>query len=177
MISIGKKIVIIINGKAASGKDTICDIIAKYYNAIAISEITPIKELAKLAGWNGEKDDKSRKMLADLKALFVAYNDLPLKYSMQKITEFVNSKYEILFIHIREKEEILKVVKNSPIKVYTLFVKRLDEGYINRSYGNVADDGVEDYKYDFYYLGNNKTKSDLEKSFLSFFENNVLSKI
>lgn len=177
MNTLGKKIIIIINGKGASGKDTICKIVGKYYYVKVISEISPIKEIAKLAGWNGEKDDKSRKMLADLKAVFVSYNNLPYNYAMQEIQKFSDSQSEILFIHVREKEEILKIVNNSPIQVYTLFVKRLDQDFTDRIYGNYADDSVEDFDYDFYYIGNNKNKYELEQSFMSFFNNKVLPSI
>ena len=39
-----------------------------------ISSITPIKDLAKLCGWGGEKNEKSRKFLSDLKQLLIDYN-------------------------------------------------------------------------------------------------------
>lgn len=174
MSTLGKKIIIIINGKGSSGKDTICKIVGKYYNVAVISEISPIKEIAKLAGWNGEKDDKSRKMLADLKAIFISYNNLPYHYAMQEIQKFSDSANEILFIHIREKEEILKIINDSPIPVYTLLVKRLDQEFIDRVYGNDADDGVENFDYDFYYVGNNINKYELEHSFMNFFNTVML---
>lgn len=177
MSKLGKKVIIIINGKGASGKDTICKIVGKQYAVNVISEITPIKEIAKTAGWNGEKDDKSRKMLADLKALFVAYNNLPYNYAMEEIAKFSASQQEILFIHVREPEEIQKLVDNSPLPLFTLFVKRLDEDFTDRVYGNDADDRVEDYEYDFYYLGNNKNKEELEQSFMSFFASEILPRI
>ena len=75
-----KKIVIIINGNGGAGKDTLCDFAGEVYDTMNISAITPIKEIAKANGWNGEKDAKSRKFLADLKQIFVEYNDLPCQY-------------------------------------------------------------------------------------------------
>ena len=36
-----------------------------------ISSVDKVKEIARIAGWNGEKDDKGRKLLADLKAALV----------------------------------------------------------------------------------------------------------
>ena len=155
MKTLGKKVIIIINGKGGSGKDAVCNIMSQQYKTAVISEITPIKQLAAAAGWKGEKDDKSRKMLSDLKMLFVAYNDLPFNYAMGEIDKFLLSDNELLFIHIREKEEIDKIVNNCKHKVYTLLVKRTDEFFVQREYGNASDDLVEQYDYDFRYVGNN----------------------
>lgn len=177
MREIGFKSVIVINGQGQSGKDTVCGFVAEEYKARSISEITPIKELAKIAGWNGEKDDRSRKMLSDLKMLFVEYNDLPFNYAIKEIKKFLNSDDEILFIHIRECEEIEKIVKNSPVKTYTLLMKRTDEAYKQRVFGNASDDGVYDYNYDFSYVGNNKTKADLKVSFMKYFKEVVIKRI
>ena len=58
-----EKIVIIINGKGGAGKDTVCEIAARYFNVEIISAITPIKDIARQHGWNGEKDNKARKFL------------------------------------------------------------------------------------------------------------------
>lgn len=75
------KTVIIINGKGGVDKDTLCDIAAYYYLVKNVSTIDPFKEIArKYAGWNGEKDLKSRKFLSDLKQLFIDYNDTPMRY-------------------------------------------------------------------------------------------------
>ena len=62
-IHLKKKIVIIINGKGGAGKDTVCEITSKFFKVRNISAITPIKEIAANFGWNGEKDNKSRKFL------------------------------------------------------------------------------------------------------------------
>ena len=59
-------------------------------------------------GWNGEKSKKSRRFLADLKQLFVWFNDLPQQYLLQKYQEFLENDKDILFVHIRESKEIIK---------------------------------------------------------------------
>ena len=103
-----KKITIIINGKGGAGKDTMCEMAAKHFRTMNVSSIDPIKKIASQNGWNGEKDDKSRKFLADLKKIFTDYNDLPTEYIFGKYKEFLVSDCEILFVHIREPEEIEK---------------------------------------------------------------------
>jgi len=172
-----KKIAIIINGVGGSGKDTICNFVSKCYKTDIISQIDPIKKIAKYAGWNGEKDDKSRKMLSDLKMLFVTYNDLPFSYTMEKIKEFEKSDDEILFIHIREREEILKIVKNSTINVFTLLIRRIDKEFTPRIYGNTSDDKVENYDYDFIFVSDYSPQDELESRFMSFFNTEMIPKI
>ena len=72
-----KKTVIVINGAGGVGKDTLCELASKHFKVYNVSSITPIKEIASMCGWRGEKDDKARKFLSDLKRLTVEYNDYP----------------------------------------------------------------------------------------------------
>ncbi|MBO5879339.1 MAG: hypothetical protein J6Q68_02150, partial [Clostridia bacterium] len=66
-----KKLVMVINGAGGVGKDTLCDFASAHFSVMNISSITPIKEIAAMCGWNGEKSDKARKFLSDLKALSI----------------------------------------------------------------------------------------------------------
>ena len=45
-----KKLVMVINGAGGVGKDTLCEFAMKHFKVMNISSITPIKELAALAG-------------------------------------------------------------------------------------------------------------------------------
>ena len=107
-----KKIAIIINGAGGVGKDTLCDIAAKYFKVTNVSSITPIKEIARNHGWNGEKDARSRKFLSDLKRVFIDYNNLPTNYLYEQYKSFMDSDSEVYFAHIREGEEIDKLHKH-----------------------------------------------------------------
>lgn len=147
-----KKTVIIVNGNGGVGKDTLCDFAAEKYKVRNISSITPIKNIAVQNGWDGGKDAKSRKFLADLKQLFVDYNDLPCRYLESQYREFLETDEELLFVHIREGEEIDKFKKCvTEIPCVTLLVRR-DSG--EKSWGNVSDDNVENYHYDYSYDNN-----------------------
>lgn len=164
------KVVIVINGQGGCGKDTVCTIMSKFYKVKNISTVDPIKDIARYAGWNGEKGDKARKMLADLKQVFIEYNDLPLNFVKKEAEKFANDENDVMFVHCREKEEIAKIVKALSIKTVTLLIRRKDKYFQQKVYGNAADDEVESYNYDFIYTGNNETIADLEKSFMAFFE-------
>ena len=159
-----KKAVLVINGAGGVGKDTLCDLAAKHLKIRNISTITPIKELARMCGWDGSKDDKSRKFLADMKQLTVAYNDFPTKWALNIFREFMTTDEQILFVHIREPEEIKKFVSATDGFAKALLVRGGDR--MKKShYGNAADDCVENYSYDYYFL-NDKGLAEAEQAFV-----------
>lgn len=161
-----KKTVIVINGAGGVGKDTLCGFAEKHFKVMNISSITPIKEIAAMCGWGGEKNDKARKFLSDLKALSIEYNDYPTVWATEKYKEFLSSKLEIMFVHIREASEIEKFVRATDGKAKTLLV-RGGERMTKSSYGNVSDDGVENYDYDYYFV-NDKNLEEAEREFIKF---------
>ncbi len=167
-----KQTIIVINGRGGCGKDTLCDIAAKHYRVKNVSSITPIKELAAKAGWQGEKDPKSRKMLADLKQLFTEYNDLCNNYILKKAESFLSGDEEIMFVHIREGSEIAKFVRSAQnlagALCKTLLVVRNTDDYSNEALGNAADDCVNEYSYDWRYENSAHTLEELESDFINF---------
>ena len=157
-----KKVTIVINGAGGVGKDTLCDLAARHFRVRNISTITPIKEIAKMADWDGRKDDRSRKFLADLKELCVNYNDFPTNWAKAQYEDFLSTDEEILFVHIREPKEIAKYVKATNGEAKTLLV-RAGNRLKRDAYGNAADDGVENYFYD-YYFDNDRSIEEAEKN-------------
>ena len=144
------KLVIIVNGQGGVGKDTLCDYFIKCYPARKYSSIEPVKKLARSCKWDGSKSDRDRKFLSDLKVLLTEYNDLPFKYTIGAYENFLESDKAIWFVMVREPDEIEKL-KRCIIDKYggrcaTLLIRRAD---ILRQYGNMADDGVYDYHYDY----------------------------
>ena len=158
-----EKQVIIINGTGGSGKDTFVEFCSEFANVTNISSVDKVKEAAKiLVGWNGEKDEKSRKLLVDLKQLSIEYNDFPSKYIKQKYDEFINSDSNYLFIHIREIDEIEKIKKMLGAK--TLLVRNPRVALIT---SNNSDGNVYNYNYDFV-IENDGTLEDLKQKAEAF---------
>lgn len=170
-----KPLVVIINGKGGVGKDTVCKVVEENVSGTYIfSSITPIKAIAKKIGWNGEKTDKARKFLSDLKDLCTEYNDMPLRYMEKRLlyTDYYHHS-KIIFFHIREPEEIEKFkqkVLELHYKCKTLLIR---SDRIKSEYGNHADDDVENYPYDCIY-DNNGRLEDLETDFMDFFKREVM---
>lgn len=147
-----KKKVFVINGKGGVGKDTLVDSYSLLTNqpALNASAVDIIKEIAsQYGGWYGQKDLKSRKFLSELKKVFIEYNDLPTKDLIQKYEDFMDKNqtdYEVMFVHIREPEEIKKFVEGTQYKAVTVLIRR--KGISDQNFGNSSDDDVENYDYD-----------------------------
>jgi len=134
-----------------------------------VSSITPIKEIATMCGWKGEKTDKARKFLSDLKALSIEYNDYPTLWAMERYKEFLNSDFDIMFLHVREGVEIDKFVRATDGRAKTLLV-RGGSRMTKSNYGNASDDLVENYPYDYYFV-NDKSLEEAEHDFVEFLMN------
>ncbi len=160
-----KKLVLVINGRGGVGKDTLCAYAARRYRVQNISSITPIKELAKFCGWNGEKTDAARRFLAELKHAAVAYNDYPTRWVVRTYEEFLAGEDEILFVNIREAEEIQKFVAATGGRARTLLV-RAPKRLPPHRYGNESDDLVEQYSYDLCF-SNDKAPAVAGEEFLA----------
>ena len=163
------KVTIVINGAGGVGKDTLCELAAKHFKIKNISSITPIKEIALLCGWDGTKDNRARKFLSDLKRVCVEYNDYPTAWAKAQYDEFLSSDEEVMFVHIREPEEISKFVRATEGAAKTLLV-RGGKRMSSEKYGNASDDGVENYSYDHYFM-NDSTLDVAEKNFIEFLSN------
>lgn len=160
-----EKRIIIINGTGGAGKDTFVSFCSEFEKVLNISAVDKVKEAAKiLVGWNGEKDETSRKLLVDLKQLSIAYNDAPTKYILNMAEEFKNSDDKLMFVHIREAEEIEKAKKL--LSANTLLVTNPRVQLIT---SNDSDGKVNEYKYDFY-LNNDGTLEDLKEKAKKFVE-------
>lgn len=141
-----KKAIYIINGTGGAGKDTVCEMAAKVCRVRNVSSIAPIVEIARFAGWDGVKTKEARRLLSRLKAAFTEYNDLSHRYCMQQAESFLAGEEQLLFLHVREPEEIERLKKELGPICRTLLVRR--PGISGQRLGNRSDDEVEDYPYD-----------------------------
>lgn len=158
------KQIIIINGTGGSGKDTFVEFASKYSKVYNFSSVDKVKEVATLIGWTGSKTDKDRKFLSDLKKLTTEYNDMAFNSIKNAVENFKKSDNKIMFIHIREPEEIKRAVDAFDAK--TLLVRRVGLDAITTNY---SDASVENYNYD--YIIENTTLEGLEESAKEFVNN------
>ncbi len=149
------KKVIIINGTGGCGKDTFVSLVSKYAKVYNFSSIDAVKELATIIGWDGTKSEKDRKFLSDLKRLTTEYNDFSFNSIKNAYEKFINSDNEIMFIHIREPEEIKRA--SDYFNALTLLIKRENYDNIN---SNASDANVDNYNYD--YIIHNTTLDEFD---------------
>jgi hypothetical protein len=153
--------VIIINGTATTGKDKFVKLFKNEttYRVKNYSSVDKVKSVAEIAfGWNGKKDNKSRKLLSDIKRAWSEFNDGPTNDIIKKIEIDLNYCLEndkkinnnIYFLHIREPHEIEKMKNIYGNNCITVLIRK-DVGDIP---DNNSDKNVEDFEYDYIYENN-----------------------
>ena len=110
--------VVIINGAPQSGKDTLVELATDYCNmeecanVLNLSSVDLIKDTLRGFGWDGNKTNDVRNIIAGIKKIWVFAQNGPTMYMMNNILQFHMSHVgedNIVFCHIRESEEIDKL--------------------------------------------------------------------
>ena len=154
---------IIINGSGGVGKDTFVDYCRIFANVTNVSSVDKVKEAAKILGWTGGKSEDDRKFLSDMKLLSTGYNNFPYEYLKENIAKFMEDKSSnVLFMHIREPEEIDKIKKE--FGCITVLVQNINKRRID---SNMADANVCNYEYD-YVINNDYDLNRLKEKAIHF---------
>lgn len=164
-------VIVLINGAGGNGKDTFINAVNKTLAVYNLSTIDPLKTVAgqlvditnnysdfeKISGSTemNNKSSRYRDFLHDLKMAWSKFNGGPNVNMLGEIREVLNihedggEKYDAIFVHVREPEEIDEL-KNDIYKYFgigciTMIVKgRIDPN----EYNNDGDKNVYNYKYD-----------------------------
>ena len=160
------KLVFIVNGKPRAGKDTFAMILNRYMNVYKYSAVTKVKEIATLCGWDGQKEERDRKFLHELKMLTSEYSDMAYQDVVNEIKKYRNGEIEadVFIVDVREPEEIERLAKE--VGALTVFIENNNVPSIT---SNAADANVENYEYDFV-VPNNGTMNDFEEEIKLFME-------
>ena len=156
--------VVIINGIPTAGKDTFVQMVADYCNmdesanVFNISSVEPIKDILVGFGWNGDKSDDIRDMIAGIKKLWIATQNGPTTFLFTNIYQYHmmhTDEDNIIFCHVREPIEIDKLVnvlagmEIMGIEERTILVDRTSV----HSDTNISSDDIKNvtnYQYDSY---------------------------
>lgn len=150
--------VVLVNGypQQQSGKDTVVELTTTYlrdkYQVKNTSTIDEVKNIARMMGWDYNKDEKGRQFLADLKDAWTRYNNganMKIYNDILEWEEFETllPKEIILFVHVREPDSIqwfIDKVTEHNIPICSLLVKR--DGI--KEFFNDADQNVTKFDYD-----------------------------
>lgn len=174
------KKIFILNGSGGVGKDTFVSFVKAYVtsikNDLAIghtSSINYVKDVASNIGWRGEKDEKGRKFLSDIKLALSEYDDSPYERVKRKALYFLDDDRFIngvLFIDIREPEEIERAKKEFDAQTILITSDRIEQVV-----SNMADARVYDYEYDII-IDNSGTLEDLFDAAIEFSKEYIFEK-
>jgi hypothetical protein len=165
------KKIYVINGSGGVGKDLFVKYVTENslnmfstHNSVRnYSSVSKVKKIAWDIGWSGLKTEKDRKFLSDLKILTTEYNDMSFNDMRREISSFWNDGDAwALFLHIREPEEIARIVNGYSAK--TILVKRDSVEHIT---SNMADKNVFNYRYDIV-IDNDGTMEELNTKAMNF---------
>ena len=148
-------IVIILNGYPESGKDEFIKVAEKWHICYNYSTIDECKDICEQLGWDGVKDDKSRKMLSDLKQWYVEHLDGVFKdftSEVQRVDKLMI--FDIFFVVTREGKEINRFKEWLKENHYTNHYLFMSRGAW-RDFGNDSDNKVLEVVKPDIYLNNN----------------------
>ena len=160
------KLVFIVNGKPRAGKDTFAMILNRYMDVYKYSAVTKVKEIATLCGWDGQKEERDRKFLHELKMLTSEYSDMSHQDVVNEINKYRNGEIEadVFVVDVREPEDIKRLVEE--VGAITVFIENNNVPAIT---SNAADANVENFEYDFV-IPNNGTMKEFEDEIKLFME-------
>ena len=159
----------IINGFPEAGKDTFVKLVSEYSSkeVINLSTIDPVKTIAKTMGWSGAKESNDRKFLSNLKDLWRGYNNHLFMQIVRLIKHHKKDDNKIIFLHVREPDEINDFKKFFKGECTTILIDRKPELVC---FTNHADSNVYNYDYDII-VDNNKDIDNLKNSVKYLIEN------
>ena len=162
-------VVCIINGAGGNGKDTFINAVAKHCSVQNLSSVDVPKDVVDIMlnmsnEWDEnalvekeKKTTKYRQFLHAVKMAWSDFNDGPNGYLMHNLKELLNehkmgrSLYDMVFFHVREKEEIEHLKNDIMSKIGVPVITVLINGLIDPDTyagGCEADAQVTNYKYD-----------------------------
>ena len=159
-----RKCVLIVNGKPRAGKDTFAEILGGFIPVYKYSMVEKVKSIALDCGYEGKKDEKDRKFLADLKKLTDEYSNLSMNDVIDRISQFALDEIkELIFVvDVREPSDIRFLKQQTG--AFTVFI---DNKNVPEITSNEADANVNKYNYDFH-VGNNGTKEEFQENIYEF---------
>lgn len=165
-------LVIVLSGKARSGKDTSLSIFKKLYESkgkkvISLYYASYIKEYAKnISNWSGSEEDKPRELLQVL-GTDIIRNTIDKKFFINRIIEDIKvySKFfDVIIIgDARFPDEIdsIKEVFNNVISVH---INRKDMNLLtSKEKQHITETALDSYKGYDYEIENNGTLEELEE--------------
>ena len=113
-----------------------------------LSSVDFVKDIATECGWDGQKTEKNRAFLSDLKTILSDWDNVPNKKVMESIKQYNDDVSWIFFVNIREKKEIENFIKLCEEEGYDCTTLLIKNDRVPVITSNKSDAYTEDYHYD-----------------------------
>ena len=158
------KKIYIVNGKPRAGKDTFAELLGEHCRVFKYSSVDKVKQIAAKCGWDGGKEDKDRKFLADLKRITTEFNDMSYDDVTEKVAYFLKTDFfDVMLIDIREPEEIERAIEGYGAEA--IYINNVNVPMIT---SNESDANVNNFVYD-YVIANDGTLDDFAETVKDFY--------
>lgn len=158
------KKIYIVNGKPRAGKDTFAELLGKHCRVFKYSSVDKVKQIAAKCGWDGGKDDKDRKFLADLKRITTEFNDMSYDDVAEKVAYFLKTDFfDVMLIDIREPEEIERAIEGYGAEA--IYINNVNVPMVT---SNESDANVDNFVYD-YIIANDGTLDEFAETVKDFY--------
>jgi hypothetical protein len=137
------KKIVLINGTGGSGKDTFVQFCNNFVDTDNVSTIDKVKEAATVLGWSGGKTETDRLFLSNLKLVWDKYNGGSNAYAAEQICNFIRGPKKLLFIHVREPQNINIICSTFECETLLIKTKRVEP-----ISSNISDANVDNFEYD-----------------------------
>ena len=169
--------ILLIGGKAGAGKNTVADIIKENFdNVNLLAFATRVKDIAYSIGWDGEKDEKGRRLLQHIGAVGREYNkntwvnDVAYKLKSPMLNKITNI-FVITDFRFPNEYQVLK--ENFPNSVYTICVTGRQANLGDENSKDISENSLNDFVFDFV-IDNSGSKEDLEANVIKLLEEELL---
>jgi hypothetical protein len=183
---LGKSVYIMFSGKAGVGKTTSGNLLKKYleskrYSVFIAPFALRLKQVAKASfGWDGEKNERGRKLLQEIGKVGRGYNEnLWVDWQLENLIPS-NAGYPFDFVIVddwRFPNEEYRARKNFLYSVYTVRIEAPELEILKGrpEYDDVSEISLDD-KLDFDYVIKNNGSIELLEQRLKEVVTNILSK-
>ena len=161
-------LIVMVAGKAGSGKDEVANIICKYNNkAKRFAFADNLKSMARSLGWDGKKDERGRLFLQQLGAVGRQYDpDVWAKFVRWQIKDELLDTHNNIFVisDFRFPNEYKLLHKKWHNIITMNIVGRASD--LGSNSNDVSEHSLESFKFD-YIIDNSGTKDELQTKVLN----------
>lgn len=143
--------IIILSGKAGSGKSSVASLISKYEKCIVLSYASYIKEVAKnVLDWDGNEEDKPREFLQQFGDVI---KEIDSNFLINRLIEDIKVYsyfYDLIVISDARFVSEIETIKNNFENVYSINIYGRHNNLTQQQKNHITEIALDNYsKYDY----------------------------